>query len=153
MNQAQQFELCLKELDFIQESIARYDGNGLTIKSWCLALDSTLAAYAVVHRSTFVAVVAAVATLAFGAIELVYRCFQYRFIRRSRELEKCLEKFDPDQYKYGLYACATNECWREEIAVALRQPHFVVLYALLFTLSLILGIGLSLNWIPTLPKP
>jgi hypothetical protein len=153
MDQAQQFELCLKELDFIQEAIARYDGNGLTVKSWCLTLGSALAAYAVVHRSAFIAVVAAVATLAFGAIELIYRCFQYRFIRRSGELEKCLEKFDLNQYKYGLHACATNRCWREEISVALRQPHFVMFYLMLFALSLLLGVGLSFNWIPVLPKP
>ena len=153
MDQAQQFELCLKELDFIQETIARYDGNGLAIKSWCLAVDSGLAAYAVVHRSTFVAIVAAVATLAFGSIELVYRCFQYRFIRRSCELEKSLANFDPAHYRYGLHACATNVFWREEISAALRQPHFVVLYFMLLVLSLLLSAGLSFNWIPELPKP
>jgi len=153
MGEFDRFELCLKELELVQGHIARYDANGLTIKSWALATASALAAYAVVHRSAFVAVIGALVTVAFASAELVYRCFQSRFIARAATLESVLQSEDLGRYRYALTSAAVTPRWRDEVRSSIRQPHFTLLYALVIFLSLILALALRLDWLPVLPKP
>lgn len=153
MNDDNRFALCLKEVDLVQGQIARYDSNGLTIKSWCLATCSVLAAYAVVHRSTFVAVIVAFVAVAFGSIELVYRCFQSRFISRPMELEAVLATGSLAAYRYALPSSALRARWLQEIRDALLLPHFSLLYAMLIVLALLLAFALRFGWVPLLPSP
>lgn len=152
LDQAQSFELCLKELELVQSHIARYDGNGLAIKSWCLSIDSALAAYAVVNQSAFVALMASIITVAFAAIEIVYRCYQSRFIHRAREIEACLQDFSAERYRYALSSAAEKACWSDEIKKAVHRPHFIGFYAMFFILALLLFAALCLGLLPTLPE-
>jgi len=152
MDAIHRFELCLKELDLLQANIARYDGNGLAIKSWCITSVSVLGAYAVVHRSIFVALIATIATLAFALTEMVYRCYQRRFIDRSNHLEADLSN-DLAEYHYCLGACAGEAHWRYEIGKALVQPHFWMLYAMLIVMLVLIASGITAGVVPELPKP
>jgi len=153
MDDRERFELCVKEVELTQEQISRYDSNGLTIKSWCLATCSALCAYAVVHRSAFVAAMSAFVAIAFGGIELVYRCFQSRFIARAAALERVLADDKLSSYSYALSSSATKAAWARELLSALSLPHFWLFYALSGGFALLLLGALSVGWIPTLPNP
>jgi hypothetical protein len=147
------FELCLKEIELVQDQIARYDGNGLTIKSWCLTTCSALIAYAVVHRSALVAVIAMAAALAFAGTELVYRCIQIRFIARSMELERILDDGALETYRYRLPSSARNAHWPEEIRQSLRYPQFSAIYGVLILLSAVVAGAIRGGWASVLPAP
>ena len=144
------FELCTKELDFLQSLIAKYDSNGLTIKSWCVTAVSALWAYSVVHHSSFVALIPAATTVGFGILELVFRCIQYRFIKRSKVIEAMLQAETLSEYRYGLSTVATNYHWGREFRAALKEPQATVLYLISLGVNVLLILGLKYDWIPKL---
>ena len=149
MEDKTKFELCLKEVELVQGHIARYDSNGLAIKSWCLATFSAISAYAFTQQSKFIAGIAMVAIVGFAIIELVYRCFQRRFIRRAVELENILRSEDISTYKFGLTSSAIREDWAREIPEALKQAQFVLLYLLFFLLSVVEVVAIAGGWFKT----
>ncbi len=134
------FELCLKEIDIIQNNILRFDQNGLTIKSWCLTTWSLITVYALQNANSVLIWLGAFTIFAFSFTEFVYRRFQSRFVRRSAEIENMLEAGDLKNYKYSVFKSAIKNKPSEEIRFALRQPQFLVFYLSLIGLSIILGI-------------
>lgn len=153
MGETEKFSLYMKELEFVQDSIARYDSNGLMIKSWCATTVSALAAYAAVHGSALAALVGIAATLAFSLMELIYRCYQSRFIARARTLEEVIVKADLSNYTFGLCAAASTADWPKEIRWSLRQPHFIGLYLVLALLSAVLTGAIVSGWFQGVAAP
>lgn len=138
MDTAQKLQLCLKEIEIVQDNIHRFDQNGLTIKSWCLTTWSFITVYALQNTNSLIVWLAAFTVIVFSFTEFVYRRYQVRFIRRSAELESLLAKGDMKNYQYSVYKSATtNNRWRE-IDFVLRTPQFVVFYLSLITLSVFL---------------
>jgi len=140
MKSDQQFELCLKEIEIVQDNIHRFDQNGLTIKSWCLTTWSFITVYALQNTNSVLVWLGAFTVLAFSFTEFVYRRFQVRFIKRSAEIEALLAKGDLRNYKYSVFKTATTVEASSEIKFSLRQPQFLVFYLSLIVLSIFLTI-------------
>src|SRR5437016_13542815 len=87
MDSKDSLQLCLKEIEMVQNNIARYDQNGMTIKSWCITIWSALIAYSIQNHDARIALIGVVIVMGFGFNELIYRSFQGRFIQRSGEVE------------------------------------------------------------------
>jgi len=135
MDETQRLELCMKEIEIVQETIARYDNNGSNIKSWCITTWSAVSAYAISERETAIALVGIAIVAGFSLVELTYRRFQRRFICRSAEIEQLLEGGDLREYRYSINKCAITRGGRE-IRRVLFLPHFVIFYLILILFSI-----------------
>ena len=140
----QKLDLCKKEIDIVQGNIARYDRNGLQIKTWCVTGWGFLQAYALNNEKYIIALVASAMVVVYGMIELIYRRYQKRFIDRSAEIEEMLKSENLAAYKYKISESAYNINTREEILFSLKQPHFTVLYISLFIFGLILAVWIAI---------
>lgn len=127
--------LCMKEIEIVQATIARYDNNGSTIKSWCITTWSAVSAYALTERASAVALVGLAVILGFAILELTYRRFQRRFIDRAAEIELLLESGQWENYKYSINAIAARKAV-SEVSNVLRLPHFIIFYIMLVVFSL-----------------
>jgi hypothetical protein len=131
--------LVLKEIDVIQAEIARFDNNGLTVKSWCLAVWAATIAYGVEHQSGLVTFTAVVTTVSFSIVELMYRRYQLRFIARSKCIEDLLAGQDLQGYQYDVHHSAIGQrgdCrLRSELRGVLRMPHFTLFYLILISFA------------------
>lgn len=132
------FEFCQLEIGIIQDNIARFDANGLQIKTWCTSTWTAVQAYAIANQLTRLAISGAVVSLIFAVLELPYRRFQYRFIQRSKEIERILASDIVEKYEYLVYVTAVTSNGKAEVTTSLRQTHFYMLYLLLATLSLLI---------------
>jgi hypothetical protein len=143
--------LMLKEVDLLQANIARFDQNGLAIKTWSITLWSALMAYAYTHHSIVVAVGAVLPVLGFAFIELTYRAYQIRFLTRMGAVENALN--GGENYVFGVDRAARTPSHdkekpgpvvpptRREYMTAMRSMHVHVLY-------LMQGIGcIPVAWI------
>lgn len=138
-------EICLKEIDLIQENISRFDQNGLRIKSWCLTLWTALVALGIQSQNIFIVVLSLIILICFSFIELTYRRFQSRFIQRSREIEDILRIKNLDIYDYALHYSATRSNLKRELSFVAGSPQFTFFYILLALMSIFVSIGLVLN--------
>ncbi|HEX8633867.1 MAG TPA: hypothetical protein VF703_06920 [Pyrinomonadaceae bacterium] len=136
MDEAQRLELCIKEIEIAQESIARYDENGSNIKNWCVTTWSAVSAYAIGQRETAIALIGIALVIGFSLVELTYRRFQKRFIGRAAEIEDMLESGDLRAYRYSIHKCAATRCERE-IRSVLLLPHFIIFYVVLIIFSVV----------------
>lgn len=134
MNEDQQFQLCLKELEILQGTIARYDNNGSNIKSWCVTIWSAVSAYAISERESATAILAIAIIVGFGIVELTYRRFQRRFILRAGLIENLLETGSLKGYSYSIHRSAEQKSQNEYKSV-LRLPHFTFFYIALVIFS------------------
>lgn len=134
----QRFDLCQLELNVVQDNIARFDTNGLQVKTWCATLWTALEAVAVGDSRPRLALMGVVVALIFSCVELSYRRFQWRFIQRSREVEATLEIGNLSVYRYSVHRCAIARNTAAELAFSLKQAHFYSLYLLLSLLSIAL---------------
>jgi hypothetical protein len=125
------FELCLKEIDVVQSVIARFDQNGIAIKSWGLTTWSAVIAYGLQNRRLSIVLLGIAVIFGFGITELTYRRYQRRFLRRASELEDTLKSGDLTQYQYSVNLAATSINVRAEMKFALSQPHFTLFYLML----------------------
>jgi len=145
MNSEQRFQLCLKEIDVVKENIGRYDQNGLTIKSWCLTSWTAITAYGLQNKDPFISLLGIAIIAGFGYLELIYRRYQKRFIRRSGEIEAILASGHLKKYKYSVDSAATRKDFSGEIKFALSQSHFVAFYVLLLLISISAAVYLMLK--------
>lgn len=122
--------LLLKEIDFTQSNISRYDQNGMTIKNWCITTWGAATAYGFENDSLLILAVAPYLVVCFFLIEWVYRIFQFRFIVHAAKLEKICCSKEMESYNYSLSSTAGKKLKGEQLIV-LKQPHFVRLYMLL----------------------
>jgi hypothetical protein len=128
-------ELALTEFGYLQDNIQRFDSNGLEIKKWAIAAwTGTLTVSAVQDASMHALAIAAV--LGFAYVEVLYRTYQYRFIRRAGVVEAYLRDPDSVDYAFGLDEAAATRL-PGELRFALRAPHVWVVYAGLITLTLV----------------
>ncbi|MDA0266296.1 MAG: hypothetical protein O3A14_04900 [Cyanobacteria bacterium] len=138
-------ETCLKEIDIVQANIARFDQNGLNIKSWCLALWSGLTAIGIQSGNVFIVLMSVVVVSAFAFIEVTYRRFQMRFIFRSAEIEDILRTNSLDAYEYAVNTSATRSNPRNEFRFVLRSPQFAIFYLMLMAMTVFIVVGMILN--------
>jgi hypothetical protein len=137
MDNTTRLQFCLKEIDIVQANIARFDTNGSNIKSWCVTTWSAISAYALTQRDPAVAGVGLAIIIGFGLLELIYRNFQDRFIRRAAEIERLLESGELEKYVYSIDKTAvtkSHKAWRD----VLRRPHFSIFYAAFIMFSVII---------------
>jgi len=125
-------EWILKEIDLVQSEIARYDGNGLTIKNWCIVLWSTLLAFAFKENNQQIVLIAIGSTILFASIELSYRLTQSRFILRAIEIEEMLSSQNLDNYEYSVSRTARKKIssytpW-VSLKIVITKPQFYVFY-------------------------
>ncbi len=125
------------EIGIVQDNIARFDSNGLQVKTWCATTWSALEALAIKEALPRLAVAGIVVALVFALIELSYRRFQWRFIQRSRQIEDLLRSDSMSDYSYSVHRTAVAGDVRAEIMYSLRQSHFYLLYGLLAALSVL----------------
>ena len=149
-DQSQSFEnfkhqLCLKEIDVIQGNIARFDQNGLTIKSWCLALWTALTAIGIESKNISVSLIPIVVIAAFAFIEIIYRRFQSRFIGRSREIEEILTTRNFEIYEYSVYRAATRSNLVRELRFIFRSPQLTIFYTTLALMTILVVSGMLIN--------
>jgi hypothetical protein len=130
-------ELCVLEIGIVQDNIARFDSNGLQIKTWCATTWSALEAFAIREELARLAAAGVVIALVFGSVELSYRRFQWRFIQRAAQIEDLLERDAMTTYQYRVHRSASDHHLRAELKYSLTQAHFYTLYALLILLSLL----------------
>ncbi len=145
MDQDRFFQLLIKEIEIVEANIARFDQNGLKLKSWCVTIWSVLLAFGIERKELLVIIVAGIVIFCFGFIELAYRRFQRRFIVRSEEIEKMINK-DKNiiaNYKYSVNRAACTVNRREEIMFVFSQPHFKIFYLILFLLTILCVIFLK----------
>lgn len=83
-------DLVMKELDFLQSNITRYDTVSLRIKTWSIATWSALCAYSVTENQNWIVLAAIFAVLCFSFLELTYRAYQLRFITRMAFVERAI---------------------------------------------------------------
>ena len=145
MDSNQRFQLCLKEIDVVKENIARYDQNGLTIKSWCLTSWTAVTAYGLQNKASFIVLLGMAIIAGFGFLELIYRRYQRRFIQRSTEIEEILAFGDLRKYRYSVDSTATKVDFSREIKYAMLQSHFIAFYVLLLAISILLAVYLTLK--------
>jgi hypothetical protein len=131
------FELCIKEMDYVQNIIARFDQNGIAIKSWCLTTWSAVTAYGLQNKQLLVVILGIAIGFGFGIAELTYRRYQRRFLYRSTEIEEVLNSGSLDNYQFSLNRAATSVNLRDEIKFALKQPHFTLFYLMLLVFTCI----------------
>jgi hypothetical protein len=143
--QRQRYELCRLEIGVVQDNIARFDSNGLQVKTWCATTWIALEAFAIKENMAQLAAAGAIVALVFATIELSYRRFQWRFIERSEQIEGLLSD-GLDAYKYSVHESAANP-HKGEIRHSLTQPHFYTLYGLLALMSV-----LAWWWLPSTPS-
>jgi hypothetical protein len=124
-------DLCLKEIEVVQDNIARYDGNGLQIKNWCLTTSAALTAYAVKNHDPWVSIVSVAVVVAFGCTEAIYRKNQYRFIMRSRAIEAFLAGETAVPYRFSVHRAATMIDPKGEWRFVWSLPQFTFFYAAL----------------------
>lgn len=123
------YDLLLKEIDIVQSEIARFDSNGLTIKKWSTAMWVALMAYSLRYGLKELVVIAIVTVFLFFIVELTYRRYQTRFIRRSEYIEDILKRGPPDEqnYTYEVHATASNPS-KDELLEAVKQPQLWLYY-------------------------
>lgn len=143
MDANQKLQLCLKEIQIIQDNIHRFDQNGLTIKSWCLTTWSLITVYALQNTNSLIVWLAAFTVIVFSFTEFVYRRYQTRFIKRSAEIETLLAKGDLKKYEYSVYKSATTIQLWQEVKLVLRAPQFLVFYLSLVILSILIAMYIS----------
>ena len=129
------FRLCELELGVVQATIARFDGNGLQVKTWCATSWVAVQTFAIKESLSRLSIACVVLVLVFAMIELPYRRFQWRFIRRSAAIESSLRQGTLTGYEYSVHRCAVNHSLRSELAFSLTQAHFYTFYGLLGCLS------------------
>jgi hypothetical protein len=137
MDDTTRLQFCLKEIDIVQASIARFDTNGSNIKSWCVTTWSAISAYALTERDPAVACVGLAIVLGFGLLELIYRSFQGRFIRRAAEIETLLGAGELEKYVYSIDKTAARKT-DKELRGVLRIPHFTIFYVAFILFSLLI---------------
>jgi len=135
MDKEHGFQLCLKEIEIVQATIARYDNNGSNVKSWCVTTWSAVSAYAISERDSGIALIGLAIIVGFGLVELTYRGFQRRFINRAGAVEQILKSVDFEQYEFSIHKSAETRSQREFRSVLLL-PHFVLFYFALGIASL-----------------
>lgn len=128
--------LCMKEIEIVQENIARYDQNGMKLKSGCVAMVAGILAYALEHQSHVATVATILVVIGFGFIEFTYRRFQRRFILRSAAIEHLLADGDLRGYRYSINSAATNVQMLRECRFVLTQPHFNLFYFPMLALTI-----------------
>jgi len=143
MDADKKLQLCLKEIQIVQDNIHRFDQNGLTIKSWCLTTWSLITVYALQNTNSLIVWLAAFTVIVFSFTEFVYRRYQVRFIKRSAEIEALLAKGDLKNYQYSVYKSASTVRTWQEIDFVLRAPQFAVFYLSLIILSALLVMYIS----------
>ncbi|MCW8876080.1 MAG: hypothetical protein OQK04_07525 [Kangiellaceae bacterium] len=136
------------ELETIQSEIIRYDSNGFSIKGWGVAAWSSAIVYLFVNADKIdkvkivedyqwvMLVVPLLICLFLMIYEGVYRIYQNRFIRRSKEIELFLRKDDLGRYKYSVNKTATTQL-KKEICRLLLMPQYWLLYAFQILISII----------------
>ena len=139
MDDEKKLQFCLKEIEVIQATIARFDNNGSTIKSWCITTWSAISAYAITERQAAVAVVSLAVILGFALLEFTYRRFQKRFIDRARDIENILATGELSSYSYLVDKAASTK-GSGEILHVLRLPHFIVFYIMLAIFSIVVTV-------------
>lgn len=128
-------QLCVKEIEIIQATIARYDNNGSNIKSWCVTTWSAISAYAISERESAIALLGLAIIVGFGLVELTYRRFQKRFINRAAEIEQLLKSDQLTNYAFSIHKTGETRSDKEFRSVLLL-PHFVLFYVALGIFSL-----------------
>src|SRR5262245_30817516 len=125
-------DLLLKEIEIVYSEIARFDGNGIKIKGWSLAVWAGLIAYGVQHSNVFIVLGALITTFFFACIELVYRRYQKRFILRSADIEEMLaskDLRDLSGYKYSVHSAATGKLRDRDLWTVFKEfPQFYLFY-------------------------
>ena len=136
-------ELLLKEIDIVQSEIARFDSNGLTIKTWCIGTWAALIAYGVQNEEPFIVGSAIITTTFYSFIEYAYRRFQVRFIDRSNKIEQLLEEGRiEEEYHYTVHRTADPGLGcRRETRLVFKMWHFTSFYMGLVTIGAICVIG------------
>jgi len=133
-------DLIMKEMEIVQSEIGRFDGNGLKIKEWTLAVWAALLAYGVQHEQPVVVAASIVSTVCFGLVEISYRRIQLRFIYRSSEIEGILKGKELDNYNWEINRCAAGlarDCSiRSEVPQILKYPHITLFYTILISFSI-----------------
>ncbi len=143
MDNDEKLQLCLKEIEIVQDNIHRFDQNGLTIKSWCLTTWSFITVYALQNTNSLIVWLATFVVFVFSFTEFVYRRYQIRFIKRSAEIEALLAKGEIKKYEYSVFRTATTIHFWQEIKSVIRTPQFLVFYLSLIVLSALLAIYIS----------
>lgn len=126
----------VKELEITQNSIARYDQNGMTIKNWCITTWGAANIYGFEHNNLLIISLAPYLVLCFFVVEWIYRVYQSRFIRHAQYLEQCMNDGTENEHTYCISAIAGAKTKGEMLAV-LKMPHFVTLYIMLLAGSVI----------------
>jgi hypothetical protein len=122
-------DLILKELEVVQNEIARFDDNGLRVKEWCLTVSVGLIAFGVEKHKWLIVLAAVVTTACFAFVEFTYRRFQWRFIRRSAQIEDKLNKKKFSTYEYKVnHTAKTSLGFCVESCAVLKMPHFAAFY-------------------------
>lgn len=129
-------EMLIKEIEFTQAAIARYDQNGMMIKNWCITTWGAATVYGFEHNNLLIIGLVPYMVLCFFVVEWVYRVYQLRFIRHSAQLQKMARQKDFADYQFGLSSAASSYLKGDRMHV-LKQPHFVMLYIMLIIGSVI----------------
>jgi hypothetical protein len=135
-------DLIFKEIEIVHSEIARFDSNGLTVKGWCLGVWAGLIAYGVQHSDALIVAGALVTTISFSLVELQYRRYQSRFIKRSERIEQMLTSENLEkEYKFDIHSSAVGERdpsrLRDELPKVLELPHFTIFYLILVAFALV----------------
>ena len=127
--------LILKELDIIQSEIARFDNNSLTIRNWCIASWTAVIAYGVEKQKSLIILAALITTISFGLIDVIHRRIQVRFILRSKEIEKLLNRNDLAEYRYSVHRTADGKAndsrFQIEALTIFKHPYYWLFYLIL----------------------
>lgn len=123
------------ELGFLQENIARFDSNGMTIKSWCITTWAGITVYSLNHESLNTSLVAPLVVAGFFSIEFVYRVYQARFISRTKAIESILRRGSWNEYQYSLNETASTPI-HAEIRSTMGRPVFNMFYLVFALISI-----------------
>lgn len=134
-NNAQRFELCLKEVDQLQTIITWYDEAVLRKKSWGLAVWAIVTALGIQNANAMIVLIGLAALAGFATSELILRRYQRRYVVRAEVIDEILAQGNLRQYQFSLTAIAGRSERAREIWYALTQPHFTLFYGFFAAIS------------------
>jgi hypothetical protein len=94
----QQLEILLKEWDFVDRNIARFDTIAFAVRGWAIALTTAVIGYSFSKEKPDFLLLAIAPILLLWALDALFKSFQRNFVFRSIEIENYLssEQFQID---------------------------------------------------------
>ena len=90
-----QFELMLKEIDYLRKRLDSYDDISFKIKGWSITLWSALTVYGIKGKEALIILSAIPVMLTFYILEAIFKKYQRRYISRLQTIELFIDSEKP----------------------------------------------------------